>query len=165
MADEEETTEEAKPKNKMMGLIMWVGVAVVAIGGGFATPFVLQKMESGESDEVTKVDPNGPTALVDFGEVTVTLNEPRMDRYLRVAISLLIEKEIEAEFALALEEKTAILKSWLLGNLSQKTMADVRGAVGQNRLRREIRTHFNSVLYPDSPPLIREVLFLEFNVQ
>jgi flagellar basal body-associated protein FliL len=44
-------------------------------------------------------------------------------------------------------------------------MEDLRGAAGQNRLRREIQDHFNTVLFEDGYDRIREVLFEEFNVQ
>lgn len=168
MAENNETPseEEAPKKGGIVSLLMWVVVAIASIGGGFATPYLVQNLSSEEAGkEKPPADPDGPTALVEFGEVTVNLNEARLNRFLRVNISLLIAKEDEQDFAKLMEENTAILKSWLLSYLAQKSMDDIRGATGQNRLRREIRTHFNSLMFADGPPGIREVLFQEFNVQ
>ena len=64
-----------------------------------------------------------------------------------------------------IEKKKPILKSWLISHLSDKSLDDVRGAAGQNRVRREIHEHFNSVLFPDGFDLITEVVFTEFSVQ
>jgi flagellar basal body-associated protein FliL len=45
------------------------------------------------------------------------------------------------------------------------SMEDIRGAAGQNRLRREIHDQFNLVMFPDTEGEIKDVLFEEFNVQ
>ena len=167
MANEAPPEEaEEKKSGKLVPLLMWVVVALGSIGGGFATPYLVEKLDSGEEKESAEVeDPGLPAALIEFGEVTVNLNEARLNRYLRVNISLLIDKSATDELTLLLEENTVVLKSWLLSFLSEQGMADIRGATGQNRLRREILEHFNSVLFTNGPPRIRNVLFQEFNVQ
>ena len=45
------------------------------------------------------------------------------------------------------------------------SMDDVRGAAGQNRLRREIQNEFNANLYPDGDDRILDILFEEFSIQ
>ena len=111
------------------------------------------------------------TIFLPFGEpgkdqsVVVNLDEGRMSRYLRVAISLQIPKTQEETFKKQIEAKKIVLRNWLLSKISDLDLDDIRGAAGQNRLRREIREQFNAVLCPDGYDQIYDVLFEEFNVQ
>ena len=111
------------------------------------------------------------TVFLPFGEpgkdqsVVVNLDEGRMSRYLRIAISLQIPKSQEENFKKQIEAKKIVLRNWLLSKISDLDLDDIRGAAGQNRLRREIREQFNAVLCPDGYDQIYDVLFEEFNVQ
>lgn len=111
------------------------------------------------------------TIFLPFGEpgkdqsVVVNLDEGRMSRYLRVAITLQIPKAQEETFKKQIEAKKIVLRNWLLSKISDLDLDDIRGAAGQNRLRREIREQFNAVLCPDGYDQIYDVLFEEFNVQ
>lgn len=111
------------------------------------------------------------TIFLPFGEpgkdqsVVVNLDEGRMSRYLRIAISLQIPKSQEESFKKLIEAKKIVLRNWLLSKISDLDLDDIRGAAGQNRLRREIREQFNAVLCPDGYDQIYDVLFEEFNVQ
>ncbi len=111
------------------------------------------------------------TIFLPFGEpgkdqsVVVNLDEGRMSRYLRVAITLRIPKSQEENFKKQIEAKKIVLRNWLLSKISDLDLDDIRGAAGQNRLRREIREQFNAVLCPDGYDQIYDVLFEEFNVQ
>jgi len=111
------------------------------------------------------------TIFLPFGEpgkdqeVVVNLDEGRMSRYLRIAITLQIPKSQELTFKTKVDAKKIVLRNWLLSKISDLDLEDIRGAAGQNRLRREIRDHFNSVLCPDGYDQIYDVLFEEFNVQ
>lgn len=111
------------------------------------------------------------TIFLPFGEpgkdqsVVVNLDEGRMSRYLRVAITLQIPKSQEQTFKNQIEAKKIVLRNWLLSKISDLDLDDIRGAAGQNRLRREIREQFNAVLCPDGYDQIYDVLFEEFNVQ
>jgi len=111
------------------------------------------------------------TIFLPFGEpgkdqsVVVNLDEGRMTRYLRIAISLQISKSQEETFKKLIDEKKILLRNWLLSKISDLNLDDIRGAAGQNRLRREIREQFNAVLCPDGYDQIYDVLFEEFNVQ
>ncbi len=111
------------------------------------------------------------TIFVPFGGeekdrgVVVNLDDGRMSRYLRVAITMQIPKSAEEDFKKRVEAKKILLRNWLLSKISDLGLDDIRGAAGQNRLRREIRDHFNSVLCPDGYEQIYDVLFEEFNVQ
>ena len=76
-----------------------------------------------------------------------------------------IPMSVEEDFKKRVEAKRILLRNWLLSKISDLDLEDIRGAAGQNRLRREIRDHFNSVLCPDGYDKIYDVLFEEFNVQ
>ena len=137
--------------------------------------------ESGGHGSAAKFDPKRANAFtmakeedtifLPFGEpskdqsVVVNLDEGRMSRYLRVAISLQIPKTQEETFKKQIEAKKIVLRNWLLSKISDLDLDDIRGAAGQNRLRREIREQFNAVLCPDGYDQIYDVLFEEFNVQ
>jgi flagellar basal body-associated protein FliL len=111
------------------------------------------------------------TVFLTFGEpekdhkIVINLDEGRMSRYLRLAITLQIPKSQEETFKARIEAKKIVLRNWLLSKGSDLDLEDIRGAAGQNRLRREIRDHSNSVLCPDGYDQIYDVLFEEFNVQ
>jgi flagellar basal body-associated protein FliL len=111
------------------------------------------------------------TIFQPFGEpdkdqrIAVNLNEGRLTRFLSFSITLQIPKAVEEEFKKKVDAKKFVLRNWLLSKVSDLSIEDIRGAAGQNRLRREIRDHFNSVLCPDGYDQIYDVLFEEFNVQ
>ncbi len=111
------------------------------------------------------------TIFLPFGEpdkdhsMVINLDEGRMSRYLRMAITLQIPKSQEETFKTRIEAKRILLRNWLLSKGSDLDLEDIRGAAGQNRLRREIRDHFNTVLCPDGYDQIYDVLFEEFTVQ
>ncbi len=65
----------------------------------------------------------------------------------------------------AVAKKQAFLRSWVISYLADQTMADVTGAAGMNRVRRDIQDRFNAMLYPDGDERIREILLEEFLIQ
>lgn len=172
MADEEQAVgaEETAPR-KGPGLLVWGALGVIAAGSGFAVPFFLPTGEGGKSADAAAsargLAPRIPDdlAFIPFGDVTVNLDDGRLSRYLHLSFSLQIEKKDELELTKLIEGKRAILRNWLLSYLSDKGMEDIRGAAGQNRIRREIQDQFNTILFPDGYDRIYDVLFEEFNVQ
>lgn len=166
-AEQQAGQEEGKQNGRGMSMVTWILVAVVSIGGGFATPFLINGFSNETTDEnnLPDVAEDEPPTFIQFGEVVVNLNESRLNRYLRLNISLLVDESQKTEIESLIEKKKTILKSWLLSYLADKGMEDIRGATGQNRLRREIQNHFNSALFPDGYQRIRNVLFEEFNIQ
>ena len=63
------------------------------------------------------------------------------------------------------ESRIPILRTWLTSHLADKSMEDVRGKAGINRLRREIQDQFNALLFDDGHERVRDVLFEEFHVE
>ena len=166
MADDpnqENAEEEGKKKTP---LILIAVVGIVAVAAGFATPMLLDKFTAAESPQDTPpatTDDNG--AFIEFGEIVVNLDEPKRNRYLRINISLEVDEAQTKDLTETIEKKKILLKNWLLAYLADQTLESLRGAEGQNRLRREIKNQFNKTLFDDNFERIRNVLFTEFSVQ
>jgi flagellar basal body-associated protein FliL len=64
-----------------------------------------------------------------------------------------------------LTKQKAAVKSKLINHIAGKSLKDVSGSVGVNRLQREVLERFEEVLYPDGHSRIRAVLFEEYVVQ
>lgn len=147
-------------------------IGIVAAGGGFMVPYLYPSLVGAGHEEPVAPVPKSPMpkpeadqAVLVFGEVVVNLHEGSLNRYLNLAINLQVDKSKELELTTVVETKKAILKNWLLGYLADKGLDDVRGAAGQNRMRRDIQDHFNTVLFPDGFDQIHDVLFEKFNIQ
>ena len=155
----------APAKSRLKSLVLYGVLSAGAVGAGYVVPsFVLpHPPEEGASQE--QRHGSSKPAFVSFGDVVVNLAEERLTRYLRVKIILVISEADQKEFVEALPNKKAILKHWLISYLSDRSIQEVTGAAGVNRLRREILDQFNALLYPDGAERIRDVLFEEFNVQ
>lgn len=155
------------------GKLAFLVVGLAAGAAGFAAPYFLPAnmrpgshaaepaAEEAHPPETAEAQP----AYIDFGDTVVNLDEGRLNRYLRITLTLQVDELQKDEVEDKVEANRAVLKSWLLSYLSDKDMEEIRGAAGQNRLRREIQDHFNSVLFPDGFDRIHEVLFQEFNIQ
>ncbi len=173
MAEDKTTPDDEAAAPKKGGKLAWIGVGLVAGGVGFATPYILPESMR-PAPKVEEAPPESAVPLraaqsrpayIEFGEVVVNLDEGRLNRYLRVSMTLQVDELQQLEISQKVDASRAVLKSWLLSYLSDKDMEEIRGAAGQNRLRREIQDHFNTVLFPDGYDRIHEVLFQEFNIQ
>lgn len=130
---------------------------------------------------------SGPQ-FVPFGRIVVNLNEPALTKYLSLDITLLVDGKDEetvrqvvlppptepvaenkdkntASVKFSTDSRLPILRTWLTSHLADKTMEDVRGKVGINRLRREIQDQFNALMFDDGRERVRDVLFEEFHVE
>lgn len=175
MADAHATEEgEAPPpKRSRLRSLGWLLLGTVSGGLGFAAPYLLprgwqpgaQAATPAEEQAVPLKGAQEHPGFIPFGEVVVNLDEGRLNRYLRVNLTLQVDEAQRLSVTERLESRRSVLKNWLLSYLSDKDMEDIRGAAGQNRLRREIQNHFNSVLFPEGYDRIHEVLFEEFNIQ
>ncbi len=161
MAGQEKPAPKSGGKKKLLLLIV---VAVVMTGAGAAVPLFLSANTEGKSGgEHEKKGEN--TAFVPFGDVVVNLYEERLTRYIRVKVVLLVDEKQEKAVTELLTKKKAIMKHWLISHLSDKTLKEVSGAAGVNRVRRETQEHFNTLMCPDGSEKILDILFEEFVVQ
>lgn len=174
MADEEKPEVDGEGEGaeapKKGGMLLIVAVAVLMGGAGFFVPFLVPSLAGGETEE--KEEPKSPIPeieeeqeFIQFGEVTVNLDEARLNRYLRTTITLQVDSSKKVEIEALIEKKKASIKNWMLGFFADKDMDQIRGAAGQNRIRRQIQDHLNSTLWDDGYDRIHDVLFEEFNVQ
>lgn len=170
MAENETPEAQAPEAAKSGGILPWIIVGVVASGLGAVVPVVGMAMMNKpvEKEKPAPFDATpSPSALtfMPYGEVTVNLDEGRMNRYLRIKIVLHVRKADTELITKAISGNELILRNWLISHLSDKALEDIRGKAGQNMLRREIRDHFNMTLFPDGYERIYDILFEEFNVQ
>lgn len=169
MSNQEQAAEEQQPKNKskamlMIGMAMAVGAAAAGFLIPTLAPQLFQAAPAGAAEATAEPEPT-KFGFLEFGEVIVNLNSDRFNRYLKVKITLQVDEQQLAEIEPLVEHRRAMLKGWLLSHLADKTMEEIRGAAGQNRLRREIHDQFNTILYTDGYDPIQDVYFEEFNVQ
>ena len=172
MAAEERLAEEQLAAEKSSRGLLFPLIMLVAAGvAGTAVPFLIPYVEAigkeshlGRTGAHNSAGDDGVTFLP-FGEVTVNLDEGRMNRYLRLKMSLQIDQQEQELTETRLQLQDLVLRNWLLSHLSDKTLDQIRGKAGQNMLRREIRNHFNTSLFPDGYDRIQDILFEEFNVQ
>lgn len=172
MAEKDKTEDGAAPPAKPAGGMMpWVVVGTVAAGVGAVVPFGMTMMAGHAPAQSRQAAPYETTPrsssmkFVPYREVTVNLDEARMNRYLRLKIALYIREADENVVSSAIAKKDLILRNWMVSHLSDKELDDIRGKAGQNMLRREIRDYFNATLFDDNYDRIYDVLFDEFNVQ
>lgn len=118
----------------------------------------------GPSANGVKQVADGP-CFVPFGRTVVNLNDPTLTRYLSLEVTLQANGPDEEDVKSAMESRKPILQTWLTGHLADKTLEDVRGKIGVNRLRREIQDNFNALLFSDGRERIQDILFEEFHVQ
>ena len=109
--------------------------------------------------------PNDGPAFIPFGRTVVNLNDPTLTRYLSLELTVQTEGADEEDVKSALEKRKPILQTWLTSHLADKTIEDIRGKVGVNRLRREIQDNFNALLFTDGRERIQDILFEEYHVQ
>jgi flagellar basal body-associated protein FliL len=162
--------------NKRKGLV-WLavlgGVIVLASLAGFSVGRGLQGGEQEKQQATTeksqepqrKESAGEEFTYYDFESIAVSLNEPRMDRYLRLTIVLAFKDSDGDAAKELLAKKKPELKSWLTIFLSGCSLDDVRGEKSLNRLKREIRDSLNTQLWATSRPLIDHVLFKDLAVQ
>lgn len=178
MANDEQqgTPGESAGGSPKGSVLPWILVGVLSVGAGSAAPLLMPAVATTDNEPAkSRPDYELPkeeeTVFIPFGErgkdqsVVVNLNDGRMTRYLRIAVALQVPKSKELQIIPLLEGKEVLLRNWLLSLISDKSLDEIRGAAGQNRMRREIRDHFNDVLFPDGLDQIYDVLFEEFNVQ
>ena len=103
--------------------------------------------------------------IIPFGDAVVNLSESRMTRYPRLKIVLQVEAGDVKDITKRIDQRKPVMKDWLIGHLSGKTLKDVSGTVNLKRTQREIQERFEELLFADGDGKPFEVLFEEFVVQ
>ena len=162
-----------------MGGIIWLAVLVVVaaicVAGGLYMGRAIKSAEASEPQGAsgtaaaaappTAPDASGEYRYLDIEPITINLDEPRLARYVRAAITLAFDAKNETEVRSQVDKRLPELKNWLAVYLAGRTLDEVRGAQSLNRVRREIGDAFNEQIWPQQPPRIHHVLLKEFAVQ
>ena len=165
MAKENEAPPAKKSAKMTMVLLGICGL--VALGAGGAVPYFLMgaSTDHGHAKETGRQSSSVKQAYVPFGDVVVNLNEDRLTRYLKVKVLLVVDSRDEKHLTELIQTRKPALKNWLLGHLTDKSLQEVSGASGVNKLRREIWHEFNKELFPDGSEKVLDIFFEEFVVQ
>ncbi len=158
----------ASPPSSKSSKWVLIIVGLVSLAAGAALPLVVDLSTlMGHAPESVETSPikETKTAIISFGDVIVNLADERAMRYLRVKIAVVVDASKEKEVESLLTKKKPAVKSKLISHLAGKTLKDVTGTVGVNRLQREILERFDEVLYPEGESPLRAVLFEEYVVQ
>ena len=182
---EEQSKDDGK-KSSSFGLSTWIIlVAIIFAGatGGFALaqliagstsePVVEEKPQDGKpaevqtfEDLVAKADANAKPWVYELEPVVANLDEPGVTRYGRVAITIELSAEMDPEKgAIFLDEKKLLLRDWLTTYIAGLSLERVRGTRNLSRIKKEIRDHFNELLFAESKPFVQTILFKEFAIQ
>jgi flagellar protein FliL len=154
--------EKAPRKGGAVGWLVLILAALLAIAGGFSLPLYLMPPTS---HKAPVPEESKRPALIPFGEVVVNLGEERLTRYLRAKLLIVVDDVHQKTVNDLMLKQKPFLKSWLISYLSDQSLQEVSGAAGVNRVRREVRDKFNSMLFPDGSERIQDILFDEFVVQ
>jgi flagellar basal body-associated protein FliL len=107
----------------------------------------------------------GDYAYFDFEPIVVNLDEARLARYIRAAITLAVTQADQKEAANVIERNMPEIRSWLMIKLAGCSLENVRGEKNLTRLCREVADALNARLWPNEKPLIHHVLLKEVAVQ
>jgi flagellar basal body-associated protein FliL len=158
--------EKKAPKAGKKPLIIAAAVGLVAALGGAAMPMCFKvgaQTPAAEQEQNHKNDPK--QALIPFDSAVVNVADGRYTRYLRVKITLVVEAKEEKAVKDVLDKEKPFLQTWVLGYLQDRTMEQLHGSAGMNRVRREVRDEFNRRLFPDGSEKIKDILLTEYNFQ
>lgn len=166
--DTTESADDAAPKKGVMKIVIWLVVAIISIGGGFAAPFVVAKMNAEpieEPEPVTEIDPDAEMEYIDFDEVVINLSEQQFSRYLKLNFSLEVPKTERMEIEKLIESRKALLLDRINAHFAEVHSDDLKGRFGQNRIRRQMHDYLNEILFDDGVEKIQDILFRQLHVQ
>jgi len=176
--------EAQKDKGPTKGILPWLVTAVIVVvlavagflvGRLFGTRGPAQTASAAEPSNPSEPTHGLPPAVraetdegwyYDMDPVVANLNEPGVTRYVRVGLTLEINRLMaEKEGKIFLDQKKPIMKHWLTLYLANQTVEGIRGERNLLRMQAQISDTFNQGLFPDSKPRIQRILFKEFAIQ
>jgi flagellar basal body-associated protein FliL len=158
--------EEQAPKSGKKSWIVAGAVALFAIVGGAVVPMFFKfDAHATPADQEVKGATGPKQALIAFDSPVVNVADGRYTRYLRVKITLVVDEKDEKAVKEVVEKEKPFLQTWVLGYLQDKTMEQLHGSAGMNRVRREVRDEFNRRLFADGSEKIKDILLTEYNFQ
>ncbi|MHC4572529.1 MAG: flagellar basal body-associated FliL family protein [Planctomycetota bacterium] len=176
---DEKKTQKASGTRLLQWIIMAAAVAVCAGGGltigrlfaDFRSTATSNPSQQDEPGPLKQLKRNGPAKdqrvwYYDLDPVVANLNEPGVRRYVRVAVILVVDPQVDRKKGTAfLDEKKPLLTNYLTIYLASLTLEDIRGDKNLRRIQSQLLDAFNEKLFPDAKPQIKHILFKEFAVQ
>ena len=158
-------------KGLMPLLVISVGIAAVAAGGGYVTGLMLTRSAQAQALAPIETPAVPATATEEHfyykidPPIMANLNEPRMARYIRTSPTLVIRPTDKDAATTLLEGKMPEVRAVLGSYLSDCTPDNVRGSDNLKRMQREIMERLNDKLWPDQRPLIVDIILEDVAVQ
>ncbi len=189
MQEQQEENEETKkvPSEKKSRVARFLpkGIIVVVVvifaGTGFtlarlligsSTSQTARASEQGQSSQLENMDTKDSGAdsqkrwYYHLEPVIANLNVDDVTRYVKASLTLELSFEVDEKKGTAfIDEKKPILTNWLTVYLASLGLDDIRGDRNLKRIQSQVLDAFNEKLFPDSKPLIKNILFKEFAVQ
>ena len=186
MADEEKKEAAGKSDDgPSFGMVTWlilVGIVLAGATGGFALSMLLAgggqsadvkaNVEAMEEAEPTKefesmiADRGGKKWQYDLETVIANLDEPGVTRYLRATITIELSNEMDERKGLPFMDSMALeLRDWLTTYFAGLSLERIRGTRNLSRIKKEIRDHFNVILFPETKPFVEGIFLKDFAVQ
>ena len=168
-AEQPESGAGKKKSGGIMKIAIWLIMVLVSVGGGFATPLLIAKLNA-PPEEVVKPedqapDPNEEVEFIDFEEVVAVLGKSKFSRYLKVSLSLQVAHSQRIDIEKKMLARSAVLRNRIIAHIAETSEEDLAGQHGQNQFRRQMHGFFNEILFEDGIERIQDVLFREFQVQ
>ena len=179
----ESKTEEKEKKSLVKKLLPWVVMIVVVgfcAGAGLGLGSILAgTSQEGEDEETKQTDQenvkkqnsedtkeSGGVWYYELDPVVANLNEPSVARYVSASLTLQISSDAdEKEYGAVLDEKKPILTDWLTVYLAGLSLEETRGDNNLKTIQSQILEAFNEIMFKDSKPQIKQILFRAFAVQ
>jgi flagellar basal body-associated protein FliL len=187
--EQQEATKGKEGQSSGFTLYTWLilaGIVIAGATGGFALSQLLAGERQLQPSEIQTVQDNqqqspevksfddmildeskgGKTWYYELKPVIANLDEPGITRYLRVTITLELNSEMNQEKGTVFfDEKTLIMRDWLTTYVAGLSLERIRGTRNLSRIKKEIRDHFNELLFPETKPFIHSIFLKEFAVQ
>lgn len=156
----------------MAWLVVMLVIVGISVGAGLGVGMTMRTAQAtGEpvADDDEDEDDLPPAvageyAYYDLDPITVNPNTGRMERFIRVALTLKTHpKDLEAVTELIGKIKPD-LTSRLIKYFANLTLDKMRETKNLNRICREVKDLVNQMLWPGRRPRITEVLLKEFTI-
>jgi flagellar basal body-associated protein FliL len=172
---------DSMPKTSLITWLILAAVIIAGSTGGFALSQLIGSPAMGSDDgqqnteqggdpieEILASDGAGNSSWLfeNIEAVLANLDEPGVSRFVRVVVTLEMAPELDQEKGRAyLTEKQVVLRDWMTTYFAGLSLEDVRGSRNHTRIKEEVQSQFNEILFPNSRPYVQRVLFKEFAVQ
>ncbi|MEM7312988.1 MAG: flagellar basal body-associated FliL family protein, partial [Planctomycetota bacterium] len=124
VAEDSAAAEPEKKSGSVLLAVIWSMIGMLFGAGGFAIPilypglFAAQTQAESQSEPAPENETLTKAAYIEFDEAVVNLSSDRLNRYLRVQITLMVSDSDKDKVTELVENEKARLKSWLLSYLS-----------------------------------------------